>query len=78
MNNGIAVAAGRADCYEALKQAFFSGRSSTPDHQNIIPHITDTTNNILGQMTGGTMGVEFGDGAHRQRKGRRTRQRWMF
>ena len=25
----------------------------------IIPHITDTTNNILGQMTGGTMGVEF-------------------
>ena len=27
--------------------------------RNIIPHITDTTNNILGQMTGGTMGVEF-------------------
>lgn len=27
--------------------------------RNIIPHITDTANNILGQMTGGTMGVEF-------------------
>lgn len=27
--------------------------------EHVIPHITDTANNILGSMTGGTMGVEF-------------------
>ena len=59
LNNGIAVAAGRADCYEALKQAFSQDGVPHQIIRNIIPHITDTTNNILGQMTGGTMGVEF-------------------
>lgn len=45
--------------YDVLKQAF--SQDGVP-HQiilNIIPHITDTANNILGQMTGGTMGVDF-------------------
>lgn len=59
LNKGIAVAAGRADCYEALKQAFSQDGVPHQIIRNIIPHITDTTNNILGQMTGGTMGVEF-------------------
>lgn len=59
LNNGIAVAASRADCYEALKQAFSQDGVPHQIIRNIIPHITDTTNNILGQMTGGTMGVEF-------------------
>lgn len=59
LNNGIAVTAGRADCYEALKQAFSQDGVPHQIIRNIIPHITDTTNNILGQMTGGTMGVEF-------------------
>lgn len=59
LNNEIAVAAGRADCYEALKQAFSQDGVPHQIIRNIIPHITDTTNNILGQMTGGTMGVEF-------------------
>ena len=59
LNNGIAVAAGRADCYEALKQAFSQDGVPHQIIRNIIPHITDTTNNILGQMTDGTMGVEF-------------------
>lgn len=59
LNNGIAVAAGRADCYEALKQAFSQDGVPHQIIRNIIPHIADTTNNILGQMTGGTMGVEF-------------------
>lgn len=59
LNNGIAVAAGRADCYEALKQAFSQDGVPHQIIRNIIPHITDTANNILGSMTGGTMGVEF-------------------
>lgn len=59
LNTGIAVAAGRADCYEALKQAFSQDGVPHQIIRNIIPHITDTTNNILGAMTGGTMGVEF-------------------
>lgn len=59
LNNGIAVAAGKADCYEALKQAFSQDGVPHQIIRNIIPHITDTTNNILGAMTGGTMGVEF-------------------
>lgn len=44
---------------EALKQAFSQDGVPHQIIRNIIPHITDTTNNILGQMTGGTMGVEF-------------------
>lgn len=49
----------KADCYEALKQAFSQDGVPHQIIRNIIPHITDTTNNILGAMTGGTMGVEF-------------------
>lgn len=59
LNKGIAVAAEKADCYEALKLAFSQDGVPHQIIRNIIPHITDTTNNILGQMTGGTMGVEF-------------------
>ena len=59
LNNGIAIAAGRADCYGALKLAFSQDGVPHQIIRNIIPHITDTTNNILGSMTGGTMGVEF-------------------
>lgn len=59
LNKGIAVAAEKADCYEALKQAFSQDGVPHQIIRNIIPHITDTTKNILGQMTGGTMGVEF-------------------
>lgn len=59
LNKGITVAAEKADCYEALKQAFSQDGVPHQIIRNIIPHITDTTNNILGQMTGGTMGVEF-------------------
>lgn len=45
--------------YEALKVAF--SQSGVP-HQiirSIIPQLTATSNTILGQMTGGKMGVEF-------------------
>lgn len=45
--------------YDALKVAF--GQSGVP-HQiirSIIPQLTATSNTILGQMTGGKMGVEF-------------------
>lgn len=45
--------------YDALKAAF--GQSGVP-HQiirSIIPQLTATSNSILGQMTGGKMGVEF-------------------
>ena len=45
--------------YETLKAAF--SQSGVP-HQiirSIIPQLTDTANAILGQMTGGKMGVEF-------------------
>lgn len=59
LNKGIAVAAGKADGYEALKQAFSQDGVPHQIIRNIIPHITDTSNNILGSMTGGTMGVEF-------------------
>ena len=47
-----------SDC-EVLKAAF--SQSGVP-HQiirSIIPQLTDTANSILGQMTGGKMGVEF-------------------
>ena len=45
--------------YDTLKAAF--SQSGVP-HQiirSIIPQLTDTSNSILGQMTGGKMGVEF-------------------
>lgn len=45
--------------YDVLKAAF--GQSGVP-HQiirSIIPQLTATSNAILGQMTGGKMGVEF-------------------
>lgn len=59
LNKGIVIAAEKADCYEALKQAFSQDGVPHQIIRNIIPHITDTANNILGSMTGGTMGVEF-------------------
>lgn len=45
--------------YEILKQAFSQDGVPHQIVRNIIPHITNTANNILGQMTGGAMGVEF-------------------
>ena len=45
--------------YEVLKMAFSQDGVPHQIIRNIIPHITDTANNILGAMTGGTMGVEF-------------------
>ena len=59
LNRGIAAAAGKADSYEILKQAFSQDGVPHQIVRNIIPHITDTANNIIGSMTGGTMGVEF-------------------
>lgn len=44
---------------DVLKQAFSQDGVPHQIIRNIIPHITDTANNILGQMTGGTMGVDF-------------------
>lgn len=54
----IAVAA-RLDRYDALKQAFSKDGVPHQIVRNIIPHIEETANGILGSMTGGTMGVEF-------------------
>lgn len=45
--------------YDVLKQAFSQDGVPHQIIRNIISHITDTANNILGQMTGGTMGVDF-------------------
>lgn len=59
LNNIITIVAGKVDGYEALKQAFSQDGVPHQIIRNIIPHITDTTNNILEAMTGGTMGVEF-------------------
>ena len=59
LNRAIAVAAGKADSYEILKQAFSQDGVPHQIVRNIIPHITNTANNIIGSMTGGTMGVEF-------------------
>ena len=59
LNRALAVAAGKADSYEILKQAFSQDGVPHQIVRNIIPHITDTANNIIGSMTGGTMGVEF-------------------
>lgn len=55
----ISVEAKLLSQYEVLKQAFSQDGVPHQIVRNIIPHITDTANNILGQMTGGTMGVEF-------------------
>lgn len=52
-------AAGETADYDVLKTAF--SQSGVP-HQiirSIIPQLTATSNSILGQMTGGKMGVEF-------------------
>jgi exonuclease SbcC len=45
--------------YEYLKQAF--SQDGVPHNiiRSIIPQLTATANNILGQMTGGKMGMEF-------------------
>lgn len=59
LNEQIAVVASRVVNYDILKQAFSQDGVPHQIVRNIIPHITDTANNILGQMTGGTMGVEF-------------------
>jgi len=59
LNTEIAIVALKADRYEILKHAFSQDGVPHQIVRNIIPHITDTANNILGQMTGGTMGVEF-------------------
>ena len=45
--------------YEILQKAFSQDGVPHQIIRNIIPHITDTANSILGSMTGGTMGVEF-------------------
>lgn len=45
--------------YDILKQAFSQDGVPHQVIRNIIPHITDVANNILGSMTGGTMGIEF-------------------
>jgi exonuclease SbcC len=59
LNDDIARAAQRVVWYDALKQAFSQDGVPHQIVRNIIPHITNTANNILGAMTGGTMGVEF-------------------
>lgn len=59
LSKGIEVAAGLAAKYEILKQAFSQDGVPHQIIRNIIPHITDVANSILGSMTGGTMGVEF-------------------
>lgn len=45
--------------YDVLKQAFSQDGVPHQIIRNFIPYIEDTANNILGAMTGGTMGVEF-------------------
>lgn len=59
LKSDIAREADVSSKYEVLKQAFSQDGVPHQIVRNIIPHITDTANNILGQMTGGTMGVEF-------------------
>lgn len=45
--------------YEILKNAF--GREGIPHNiiRSIIPNLTSAANNILGQMTGGKLGIDF-------------------
>ena len=45
--------------YEVLKTAFSQDGVPHQIIRNIIPHIRETANSILGAMTGGTMGVDF-------------------
>jgi len=59
LSEEIERGAGLAAKYEILKQAFSQDGVPHQIVRNIIPHITDVANNILGSMTGGTMGVEF-------------------
>lgn len=59
LSKEVERAAGLAVKYEVLKQAFSQDGVPHQIVRNIIPHITDVANNILGAMTGGTMGVEF-------------------
>lgn len=59
LKHEIEKAAELANRYEALKQAFSQDGVPHQIIRNIVPYITDTANNILGSMTGGTMGVEF-------------------
>ena len=54
--NGEAVTLSR---YEILKTAFSQDGVPHQIIRNIIPHIKETANSILGSMTGGTMGVDF-------------------
>lgn len=55
----ISTSAELVTWYDILKQAFSQDGLPHQIIRNFIPHITDTANNILGSMTGGTMGVEF-------------------
>lgn len=45
--------------YDALRTAFCQGGIPHQIIRSIIPHLTATSNAILGQMTGGKMGIEF-------------------
>lgn len=55
----ITETATKLNRYEILQKAFSQDGVPHQIIRNIIPHITDTANSILGSMTGGTMGVEF-------------------
>ncbi|MCD8011600.1 MAG: AAA family ATPase [Lachnospiraceae bacterium] len=59
LNKDIEASAALAQKYDVLKQAFSQDGVPHQIIRNIVPHITDTANSILGSMTGGTMGVEF-------------------
>lgn len=48
-----------ASDYDALRAAFSQGGIPHQIIRSIIPHLTATSNTILGQMTGGKMGIEF-------------------
>ena len=55
----LTEAATKLNRYEILQKAFSQDGVPHQIIRNIIPHITDTANSILGSMTGGTMGVDF-------------------
>lgn len=59
LKSEIAVCAELVTNYDILKQAFSQDGVPHQIIRNFIPYIEDTANNILGAMTGGTMGVEF-------------------
>lgn len=59
LKSAITAVADLAAKYEILKQAFSQDGVPHQIIRNIIPHIEDHANNILGAMTSGTMGVEF-------------------